>query len=179
MENWDVVFSENNVSIIFNKFLDTYLKIFNIHFKQTKYQPLQKINLWITKGIRISCYKKRTLYLSCRNSTNKKLINRYKAYSRILLNVITVAKKMYNDELIPKSKNKIKATWQIIKNETGKCKHPNTIEALMINTMVNNSQEIARKFNDYFSTVANTITNNTKTNNDGRKKRHSLLQLSY
>ena len=46
----------------------------------------------------------------------------------------------------------------------------NTIETLMINnTMVNNSQEIAHKFNDYFSTVADTITNNTKTNNDGLK----------
>ena len=43
MENWDDVFSENNVNI-FNKFVDTYLKIFNTHFKQTKYHPLQKIN---------------------------------------------------------------------------------------------------------------------------------------
>ena len=59
---------------------------------------------------------------------------------------------------------------QIIKNETGKCKHPSTIETLMINnTMMNNSQEIAHKFNDYFYTVADTITNNIKTNNDGKK----------
>ena len=37
------------------------------------------------------------------------------------------------------------------------------------NTMMNSSQEIARKFNDCFSTVADTITNNIKMNNDGKK----------
>ena len=38
--------------------------------------------------------------------------------------------------------------------------------------MMNSSQEIARKFNDCFSTVADTITNNIKMNNDGKKNRH-------
>jgi hypothetical protein len=34
---------------------------------------MQKYNPWITRGIRISCYNKRTLYLSCRNSNEKNL----------------------------------------------------------------------------------------------------------
>jgi hypothetical protein len=33
--------------------------------------------------------------------------------------------------------------------------------------MVNNFQEIAHNFNDYFSTVADTITDNIKKDNDG------------
>jgi hypothetical protein len=34
MENWEDVFAGNNINIIFNKFLDTYLKIFNACFKK-------------------------------------------------------------------------------------------------------------------------------------------------
>jgi Notch-like protein len=75
---------------------------------------------------------------------------------------------MYNDELILKSKNQIKTTWEIIKKETGKNKHHRTIEALRINnTMVNNSQEIAQTFNDYFSTAADAIIENIRNDNDG------------
>ena len=32
MENWEDVFEGNNLNVIFNKFLDTYLKIFNTCF---------------------------------------------------------------------------------------------------------------------------------------------------
>jgi len=77
---------------------------------------------------------------------------------------------MYNDELIFKSKNRIKTTWGIIKKETGKHKHHSTIDLLRINnTMVNNSQDIAHNFNDYFSTVADTIIDNIKKDNDELK----------
>jgi hypothetical protein len=64
----------------------------------------------------------------------------------------------YNEELISKSKNRIKTTWEIIKKETGKHNHHNIIKSIRTdNTMVNNSQEIVNAFNDYFSTVADTI----------------------
>ena len=70
---------------------------------------------------------------------------------------------MYKDELIFKSKNRIKTTWGIKKKETGKHKHHSTIDSLRINnTMVNNSQDIAHNFNDYFSTVADPIIDNIK-----------------
>jgi hypothetical protein len=76
---------------------------------------------------------------------------------------------MYNDEFISKSKNRIKTTWEIIK-ETGKYKYHSTIETLRINnTTVNNCQEIAQNFNDYFSTIAGTIIDNIKKDNDELK----------
>jgi hypothetical protein len=36
MESWEDVFTENNLNSIFNKFLDTYLKIFNTCFTKKK-----------------------------------------------------------------------------------------------------------------------------------------------
>jgi len=77
---------------------------------------------------------------------------------------------MHNDELILKSKNRIKTTWGIIKKERGNRNHHDSINLLRINdTMVNNSQEIAHAFNDYFSSVADTIINNIRKGNDGKK----------
>ena len=52
-ENWDEVFSNNNVDTIFNSFLNTYLQIF-IH-------------------VQISCKRKRELYLVCSNNDNPHL----------------------------------------------------------------------------------------------------------
>jgi hypothetical protein len=88
MENGEDVFTGNNLNIIFNKFLDTYLKILNTCFTKRKLHPMHKHNPWITRGIKISCYNKRTLYLSCRNSNDINLKNRYRRYTRILSNVI-------------------------------------------------------------------------------------------
>jgi hypothetical protein len=164
-ENWEDIFAGNNLNIIFNNFLDTYLKIFNTCFTKRKLHPLYKYNPWITKGIKKSCYNKRILYLNCRNSNDNNFKNRYKIYCRILAKVIKAAKKMY-DELISKSKNKIQTTWEIIKKETGN-NHKHMIKSLRINnTMVNNSQEIAYAFNDYFSTIANTIIDNIRKSDD-------------
>jgi hypothetical protein len=79
-------------------------------------------------------------------------------------------KKMYNDKLISKSKIRIKTTWEIIKKETGNNNHHNTVKSLRINyTMVNSSQEIAYAFNDYFSTLVDSIIDNIRKGNDEPK----------
>ena len=170
MESWEDVFTENNLNNIFNKFLDTYLKIFNTCFTKKKLHSTHAYNPWITRGIKISCQNKRILYLNCRNKIDKNLKNQYKNYCKILSNVIKAAKKMHNDELILKSKNRIKTTWGIIKKETGDKNHHDTINLLKVNdTMLNNSQEIACAFNDYFSSAADTIINNIRQGNDENK----------
>ena len=45
METWDEVFAGNNTNIVFNKFLDTYLKIFNTCFKKKTFTPHIHITL--------------------------------------------------------------------------------------------------------------------------------------
>jgi hypothetical protein len=78
---------------------------------------------------------------------------------------------MYYDELIFKSNNKT-TTWKIIKKETGNnCNnYHKDIKSLKINnTTLNNPQEIANTFNNYFSTVADTVIGNIKKgDNDSR-----------
>jgi hypothetical protein len=42
----------------------------------------------------------------------------YKKYCKVLATVIKEAKKLYYDNAILKSKNKIKTTWSVVKKET-------------------------------------------------------------
>ena len=69
-ENWENVFLEENVNKIFNNFLNTYLKIFYASFPIVKLKKSCKPKPWITKGIKVSCVKKRKLYLTYRNSNS-------------------------------------------------------------------------------------------------------------
>jgi hypothetical protein len=55
-ETWDDVSNGNDVDIIFNSFLNTYLRIFYSCFPLKRITSSKtEINNWITPGIKISC----------------------------------------------------------------------------------------------------------------------------
>jgi len=92
-ESWDNVFNGDDVDIIFNNFLNTYLRIFYHTFLLKKCQHNYNNKQWKTPVIIISSQHKRLLYLLCRSSKDSKLNNYYKKYCRILSDIIKTAKK--------------------------------------------------------------------------------------
>jgi hypothetical protein len=50
-ENWEEVFSESNVNVIFNNFLNTFLRIFYSCFPWKKSNYSYKQKPWLTTGI--------------------------------------------------------------------------------------------------------------------------------
>ena len=60
-ENWEDVFLDANVDLIFNNFLNTYLCLFYASFPIKKSHNFHKSKPWLTTGIRISCANKRKL----------------------------------------------------------------------------------------------------------------------
>ena len=72
-ENWDSVFSSDNVNVAFNSFLDSYLKIFNSSFPLKRIFTTKRNNNWITVGILTACKRKRELYLACRSRKKPRL----------------------------------------------------------------------------------------------------------
>ena len=62
-ENLEEVFLEENVNIIFNNFLNTYLRIFNASFQVVKRKEYNKPNPWLATGIRTSFITKHNLYV--------------------------------------------------------------------------------------------------------------------
>jgi exonuclease III len=92
-ENWVEVFLEDNVNIIFNNFLNIFLRNFNASFPVVKRKEYTKSNPWLTTGIRISCITKRKLYVIYRNSMDPNDKAYYKKYCKILSSVTRAAKK--------------------------------------------------------------------------------------
>ena len=77
-ENWENVFdstSDNDVNVIFNNFLNMYLRIFYCSIPLHKSLVRNMCKRWFTKGILISCRHKKDLYLLCRTSNNIVLKN--------------------------------------------------------------------------------------------------------
>jgi hypothetical protein len=78
-ENWDNVFQDKDVNLLFNNFLNTYLRIFYTCFPETKRKlDTNTTKPWLNFGIRVSCINKRKLYLLYRKSKNPRHKNHYK-----------------------------------------------------------------------------------------------------
>jgi hypothetical protein len=77
-----------------------------------------------------------------------------------LSTVIKEAKKLYYKEVITKSKNKIKTTWNIIHKETNKLTNKDNIKQLRIKDhVIHNQITIANKLNKYFLNIAGIVSN--------------------
>ena len=80
-ESWDSIFGYNgniDLDILFNLFLNNYLRTLYTSFPPHKIIARSNNNSWITPGRRISCRRKRSLYLLTRDSVDvilKKLVS--------------------------------------------------------------------------------------------------------
>jgi hypothetical protein len=93
MKIWKMFSWKKDVNILFNNFLNTYLRIFYASFPNIKTKNVHNPKPWLTTGIRISCNNKRKLYLTYRESNNPIHKEYYKSYCQILSKVIMLSKK--------------------------------------------------------------------------------------
>ena len=178
-ENWETVFSTEDVNKMFNSFLDTYLQIFNSSFPLKRVYITKKNNKnWITLGILTSCKHKRELFIARRNSSNLYFKTYYRRYCKILSVVIKEAKKLNYADKIKKSVNKNKTVWDIVNLETNKTGNAEEINTLKIDgNTISDHQEIANAFNKYFLTVAENI--NMKQNAPSSQNLDNATPLHY
>jgi ribosomal protein L33 len=149
-ETWERVYEEHHVNSSFNKFLGIYLNIFEASFPIVYFNK-HNDNAWITKGIRISCKKKRSLYLLSRNSNNLEIKIHYKQYCSILRKTIREAKRLYFNGLIVNSENKVKTTWKIIKKLTKTHQHSRHVfPTLKVDGTEQPPTQVAQVINNYF-----------------------------
>jgi len=162
--SWDEIFTEDSVDVIFNSFLNTYLRIFYCSFPFKKCHPIQVKKAWITTGTKISCQHKRDLYLLCRGSKNPKFSSYYKTYCKILTEVIKTAKKLHYNKLITNSNNKVKTMWNIVKTETQKIRKDEIPPMNVDGCVVEDHHDTANIFNTYFTTVTDKMGTNNLVN---------------
>ena len=90
--------------------------------------------------------------------------------------VILAAKRIYFNNIICNSENKIKSTWKIINDQKGKYKYRSYTQFLKTNnTIISNQEVIANTFNNYFLSVADQL-NNENIEHDNKKKPTHYLQ---
>ena len=148
---------------MFNNFLSTYLRCYYSSFLKKEIKSNATHDQWITKGIKISCKKKKELFLLCRCSNDLNLKIYYKRYCAVLSEVILTAKKLHYNKIILGSKNKMKISWKIINEEKGKTKSSIDIHSLVIkNNVIVNQNKIANIFNSCFISIADTVNSDNK-----------------
>lgn len=114
-----ILLSDNDVDTsydMFNEYIQEQVRE-TCPLRTTKRTNRKLDNYWITAEIKAKCIRKRWLYEDTLNGRIKN--EEYRAYSRKLKVDIQAAKSKYNTEYIQKAPNKVKATWDIVKNITG------------------------------------------------------------
>ena len=153
--SWEGVFGGNDVNLMFNNFLNSYLRYYHSSFLGKKRKHQVRKNQWITKGIRVSCNRKKKLFLLYRLINNHRLKIFYKKYCKILSKVILAAKWVHYNRIISNSEKKIKSTWKIIIEEKETGKDRGQLLCLQIdNWTIYNLEDNANTLNNYFLSIA-------------------------
>lgn len=120
--SWESILNESDPNFAYNKFENI------VHSTITRLFPLKKIKSkqssvknWITNGIKNSCKKKRILYKQMLSGSVSRHF--YDKYTKVLRNVIKMAKKLSYKHYIDFAHNKGKAVWDIVRSCTGKTKN--------------------------------------------------------
>ena len=163
--DWDEVIAieNNNPNESFNSFfqkidvlVDTYIPL----KKLTKNEIKSKFKPWITSAIRNSMKRRDKFYKKFIKAKNADIKIEYEKLYKDLRNRIVqlcrVSKKTYFQNYFTNNASNIKNTWkginQIINVNKKGNKSPSSL--IVNNKLISDPSEVANKFNEYFSTIA-------------------------
>jgi len=100
----------------------------------------------------------KSLYLLIRNCNDLELNTFYKHYCTVLGRVVREAKKLYYNELIANSENKVKMTWKIIKYLTRKIQNSQYVSpTFTVDGIEQLPKQAAECFNNYFLNITENL----------------------
>jgi hypothetical protein len=150
---------------MYSKFKGILLRYYEASFPVYYTNYKSNHNNWVTKGIKTSRIKKTELYSLYRNNKdNVQLRNYYKKYCNILNRVINEAKIQTFHNQIATSSNKVKAAWNIIKNNSGNSQTYEIITKINCgHKLLNNPKDTANAFNKFYTLI---VTNSNIKHSD-------------
>jgi hypothetical protein len=153
--------------LFINKFLYYFMRAFPL---KLVIKSDRKDNLWISRGMRVSCQKMRFLYsLKCRLSLSRDSLNYINKYYRIYKRVISEAKKRYNDKQIRDATNPTKMMWQLINKNMGNASMAYQDIWLQKNSKkIIHPQKVANILNSYFIDKVEELVEKTRNKNNNR-----------
>jgi hypothetical protein len=143
------------INEMYSKFQGTLLRYYEASFAVYYTNYKSKHNNWVTKGIQISCTKKKELYSIYRNNKDNILVrDHYKKYCNVLKRVINEAKKQYCHNQTATFSNKVKAAWKIIKKKiSGNSQSYDITKINCGDKLLNNPKDIAYAFNKFYTHI--------------------------
>ena len=165
-ESWvdvlHLVDANNAYDIFLNKLMYYYNK--NIPLVRIKLNKNKAKKPWITRGILRSIATRNRLYKKALRSKVNTDLDKYKKYRNKLTSIIRLSRKLYYSNKILSTQNN-NSLWNIIKDLIGKKKHINT--NINVNGQnINNLEECANLFNDYFVNVGPTLASKIDAGNN-------------
>lgn len=149
---------------VFNVVKSEFETTFKCKTRQVKSSSAASFNQWATTGIYKSRSRLYELYGMKKYKFDTDFIHYVRNYSKIFKKVCNSAKSKYISEKIKNSLNKVKATWNIINQETGKAtKRDNNFDILYNNELVTEANKIASIFNNFFADIPLTTTSSLKS----------------
>lgn len=119
---------------------------------------------WATPGIRVSRERLFELYGLKPYNNNEAFHRHVSKYSKIFKAVCKQAKSLYISSIIKNADNKIKATWKIINNETGRNKiNNNEFNLNTVNGYISTNSKVAQEFESFFKDVPLKTTKDLKS----------------
>lgn len=165
--SFNEVLMESNMDKAFEAFHDILLLFYNLCFPKVKMKIYNNVSRkkWLTAGLRKSCKTKRMLRIKYYKFKTSKHKDDYFKYSKLLKKCISRAQKNYNNKFINNSKNKCKASWQVIKDiEQNNTKQD--IENITYgNEIFYEPKSIAEAFGKHFIESSNKLTQNIQRSN--------------
>lgn len=148
----------------FDEFHDLIILLFNLCFPILNVRVYNKQikNKWLTNGLKKCCIKKRQLYFKyhAENSNKRQNKQKYVTYSKVLKKCICMSQQLNNIIYINKSKNKGKATWNVIKHNLNMNTNLTEIKNIKSNGEVcDNRLRMCNIFNEHFTSRSHVKTN--------------------
>ena len=163
-ENWTDVFNEENADEQYNKFSETYTKIYNQAYPLKGSGPRRKNERkdpkpWILPWLEDTCARRQRLFYLKTVYPTAMNIAAFKKIDKFCDKRIDIAKKEYYKKFFEQHRYDSRKQWQMINGLLNRSVRNR--ESIKLKNedgnIISRSSEVAAKFNEYFSSIASNI----------------------
>ena len=154
-QNWDQVHNSNDAAESFTMFHKKITEVYNDSFPTKIFKIGYKTrNPWLTPAFKLSIKRKNALFIKSKKHPTPENISIYKLYRNKLNSALRHAEKIHYNKRLQSKTNDMKHTWSVSKEIINRKKSNSYPESIIIDGIkVNNTRDIADKFNKYFVNI--------------------------
>lgn len=149
--SFNEVYLSQDANEAFDNFHNLFKLFYDLCFPIIKVKvTASKKPKWISNGIKCCSKRKRELLWKYRLSPSQENKNIFQNYSKRFRKIVKLTQRSQNDYYIKNSNNKCKATWNIINKNKYKQSIEDIKQIKFDNKIIDDPQEIAKAFNDFY-----------------------------